>query len=339
MGSDVMGVHHDHVDGSRAVYDIIEDLYALADKEFPFQDKDAWLAYFTDPQTDIVEKFGTVTGVLQSAESLRTLGAAYAAHRAQEGIAYVEAKFAPQYHVGDGLTMAEATAALIEGFRRGESQHLIVVHPVVCIGREASESVGMEIARIALEYDGEVSLDLVCDEANHPPEKHLAAYRLTKDTNVKRDCHAGEWVAPGPGYRDRLRRNVRTAVELLEVDGLGHAIPLIDDPELVRMVVDRGIRVSWCPMSNIVCGAITDVRELRIDELLDAGVVGTINPDDDLFMPTAQEAMDACIEAYGFSEEQRVKLTAAQFTAAFSKDVRPASSMIGEIVGSDRPYR
>jgi adenosine deaminase len=340
MSKAPIGLHHDHIDGSRAVYGIITDLYTLAEKPFPFlkedgsPDKDAWLRYFNDPQEDIVEKFATITGVLQSAEALKMLGFAYANHRADEGVIYAEAKFAPQYLTLGGLTMEEAAKALIEGLRDGETSNMIRIHPVLCIGRETNRGTGIDIAKIALEYDGEVAIDLVCDEAAHPPEKHLEAYRLTKGTKVRRDCHAGEWVAKEPDatYRQRLLKNVRTAVRMLEVDGLGHAIPLADDPELVKEVVDRGIRVSWCPMSNIATGGIQDVRDLKIDALLDAGVIGTINPDDDLFMPDVHEVRAICQEKYDFSQKHRDLLFANQFRGAFSEYARKTFSQLRSVI-------
>jgi adenosine deaminase len=316
------GLHHDHIDGSAGILDVIEDLYRLAGKPLPFATKGEWQRYFKDPQENIVEKFGMVTGVLQSREALRLAGEAYGRRRAAEGMRYVEAKFAPQYHCAGGLTMAAAAEAMIAGLRAAESAAGIRILPVLCIGREAEPEVGVEVARIALEYDGEAAIDLVCDEAGHPPEKHLKAYAMTFGSNVRRDCHAGEWVAKEPAetYRRRLLENVRTAVGTLRCHGVGHAIPLADDPELVRRVAGEGIRIAGCPLSNLWCGQIADVRELRIDELLDAGVIYTLNPDDDLFMPSASAVAARCDDAYRFTEAQRRALAANVANGAFARD-------------------
>jgi adenosine deaminase len=218
----------------------------------------------------------------------------------------MEAKFAPWFHTSGGLTPRAATEHMIRGFRRAERETGIEIIPVLCINREATPEEGIVIARIALDYDGEAMLDLACDEAEHPPEKHLPAYALTFGSNVLRSAHAGEWVTrePAATYRARLLENVRTSVRLLRCDDIGHAIPLPDDPELVREVVDKGIRISGCPLSNLSLGLIKDVRELRIAELIDAGVRYTLNADDDLFLPTMDEVIDACEAAYGFTETQ-----------------------------------
>ena len=322
------GLHHDHIDGSAAVADVILDLYRLAGREFPFPSLEDWRAFFKDPQQGIVGKFATVTGVMQSREALATVGYAYGKRRASEGFRYLEAKFAPQYHARGGLTMKQAADAMILGLRRAESEFGIRIVPQLCIGREADPGTGVEVARVALEYDGEAVLDLACDEAGHPPEKHLPAYRLTFGSKVRRDCHAGEWVArePAATYRRRLLENVRTAVHVLKCDGIGHAIPLADDPELVRYLAGNGIRVAGNPLSNKNCGLIADVSELKIGELLDAGVIYTLNPDDDLFLPAMPEVLEACEAACGFTPEQARALEENVFRGALALDARPATA-------------
>ncbi len=324
MRPDIKGLHHDHIDGSRAVYGVIDDLYAMAGKPFPFPDKKAWLEFFRDPQEDIVARFATVTGVLQTAESLRLLACEYGKLRAAEGYKYCEGKFAPSFHTAGGLTLRQVVDAVRAGLARAESESDIRLLPVACINRGDPPEKGLEIARLALRYDGEVALDLACDEAGNPPEKHLPAFKLTRGTKVKRDCHAGEWVAkkPAADYRARLLKNLRTAVYELRADSVGHAIPLADDPELVAYVAANGIRVTGCPLSNRYSGLIKDVRELRIGELLDRGVIYTLNPDDDLFMPAMPEVLAECDRAFHFTDGQRRRLEANVWRGAFAADVK-----------------
>lgn len=320
----ITGLHHDHIDGSAAVLDVLDELHALSGKDPRFPTPDALRAFFGNPHEDIVQRFAAVTSLMQTEETLALAGYAYGRRRSREGYRYVEARFAPQYHVFGGLTLPKAADAMCRGLWKAQAEFGIRILPMLAIGREAAPEVGVDIARITLGYDGEVALDLACDEAAHPPEKHSPAYRLTFGTKVRRDCHAGEWVAktPSDSYRQRLLANVRTAVETLRVDGIGHGIPLPDDPELVARVAGDGIRVSGCPLSNVVCQCIGDVRELRIDELLDRGVIYSLNADDDLFLPTMNDVIRVCGDAYGFSPEQWEQLERNVWRGAFAADVR-----------------
>lgn len=324
MTPTIKGLHHDHIDGSRAVLDVLDDLHRLAGGRSAYRSGDEIRAFFRDTHRDIVAKFSVVTSLMQSAEALELVGRAYGARRAREGYRYVEAKFAPQYHVAGGLTMAEAAAAMCRGLWKAQEELGIRILPQFCIGREADPDTGVAIAKLALDYDGAVALDLACDEAGHPPEKHLPAFRLTFGSKVRRDCHAGEWVAKEPAgtYRQRLLANVRTAVHVLRVDGIGHAIPLCDDPELVSYVAANGVRVAGNPLSNVACRCLDRVADLRIGELLDKGVLYTLNPDDDLFLPPMDEVVAACDDAFSFTPEQCRKLEENVWRGAFAADVR-----------------
>jgi len=322
------GLLHDHLDGSAAMMDVMPELYRLAGKPYPFASEDECRRFFDNPYGDIVAKFGVVTGVLQSRDALQLAAGAYVRRRAREGYAYVEAKFAPQYHCAGGLTMKEVVTIMTEALVACGRAHGLAVLPVVCIGREASPEEGVAIARLALEASFEVALDLVCDEANHPPEKHKPAFDLTRN-RIRRDGHAGEWVLPEPAktYRQRLLANVATAVRVLNVDGLGHALPLIDDlelhgGELVREIVDRDIRVTSCPASYVQTGLIAGVTALGLDRLLDAGVNLTVNPDDDLFLPNMQEVGRLLRDGAGLSRRHLAQLEENVYRGAFHSAIR-----------------
>jgi len=310
---------HDHIDGNAALAYDIEDLYRMVKKPFPFPSVDALRAFFKDPHVNIVDKFATVTSVLQSKEALELVIDSYVTERAIEGYSVIESKLAPQYHTAGGLRLKEVVSIMCNALWRAGNHYDVRVVPHVCIGREAPPEVGVEIAKIVMGYNGDVVLDLACDEAGHPPWKHLPAFSSTFGTNVRRECHAGEWVAEHPHdtYRQRLMQNLRSAIFELRCHGVSHAIPLIDDPELIRVVVDKGIRISGCPLSNLTCGSIKDVRELGIDRLLEAGVQYTLNADDDLFLPPMTEVLDVCDAAYAFTEAQCAKLESISKSAPF----------------------
>lgn len=320
----ITGLTHDHVDGSAAMTDIIPELYRVANKEFPFPTAQAWLDYFRSPG-DIVERFGTVTSVLQSWQALELAGYSYGIFRSGQGYRYVEAKFAPQYHTNGGLTLRAVTAAMIQGFKRAERETGIRIFPVICIGREATPELGCDVARVALDYDSEVALDLVCDEANHTPEKHLPAYQLTFDSGVRRDCHAGEWVAGTigtPEYERLLSENVRTAITKLRCHSVGHAITLGRDYDLLLLVRDRGVRVAGCPLSNLSSKLIPDLIYLCIDRILDMGIRYTISADDDLFMPPMDQVIRQVQRTYQFTDREMAVLERNVYRGALASDVR-----------------
>ncbi len=322
----IRGLHHDHVDGSMAVAKALPTLYELSGLPLPYEvaenagSPERLATFFGNVHVDLVKKFSLITNALQKKEAIRHAVREYARTRSAEGYRYVEAYLAPQYHTKQGLTMREAAHAFVEAAQSTEFNLDIRVFPHICIGREADVETGKDIARIALEFDGEAALNLVCDEAAHPPEKHYEAYKLTFGSKVRRDCHAGEWVAKEPRetYRARLMRNIHTAIHVLKCDGVGHAIPLVDYPDTVSYMVDNHIRVAGCPLSNLTTGAIGTLEELRIPELLDAGLCYTLNPDDDFFLPAMPEVIERCDAVFNFTETEARLLEKNVFRGAFA---------------------
>lgn len=322
MKPNIRSLLHDHVDGSAAIFGMLRDLYIIAGEKYPFSSDTELLEFFKNPQLNIVEKFGKITGVLQTTDAISYAAYKYGEYRAREGYIYVEGKFAPQYHIRKGLSMRDATKAFVSGFNAAENQFHIRITPIICIGREADEDLGLKIAKLACEYEGEMGLDLVCDEAKYPPERHLKAYRYTFGTKVKRDCHAGEWVHmynddTDEEYEARLMKNIKIALFDMKCNGIGHAIPIAKHKDLVKYVVDNGVRITGCPLSNFSSGLIKDLKYLKIDYLIDAGVSYTINPDDDLFLPPMNEVIEKCDEVYNFTKEQCEALERNAFSGAF----------------------
>jgi len=314
-------VLHDHGDGSVTLLNILPQLFRISGRPFPFSIEPEIMArevreWFTSGR-DIVERFSVTTGVLQSYEALYLFGKNYVCRRASEGYEYCEMTIAPQYHTFSGLTEAEVVAAVIEGIKSGESIHpRAEVNLLFSIGREASPEKAVRLVNVAGRCDRDyvVGIGLVCDEAAHPPEKHVPMFRRAKALGFKTTCHAGEWVCePGQQadfHRDLpgLIKNIRTAVFGLGADRIGHAIGLPYDPELMKVVVDRQIGVEGCPGSNFASGLIPDTKCLRIREMLEAGVLYSLNPDDDLFLPTLAETFQLCDREYRLTADEKMAL-------------------------------
>ncbi len=312
---------HDHGDGSTTLLNILPRLFEISGKPFPFSTEPEIMArevrdWFRSDR-DIVERFSVTTGVLQNPEALYFFGKNYVCRKTSMGYKYCEMTIAPQYHVFGGLTEAEVVAALIEGIKFGERLcPETEVNILFSIGREVDSERAVQLVDIADRCDRDyvIGVGLVCDEAAHPPEKHIQMFKRAKELGFKTTCHAGEWVC-GSGqqadfYRDLpgLIKNVRTAIFDLGADRIGHAIGLPYDPELMRVVVDRQIGIEGCPGSNHSSGLIPDTKCLRIREMLDAGVLYSIHPDDDLFLPDLDETFQLCDDEYHFAMKERWQL-------------------------------
>lgn len=309
---------HDHLDGTKALMPVLRRLFEMSGRAYPFgkNGNDEWgevKAVFQNPHINIPERFSNTTGVMQSRETLALAAESYTRARAEQGFRYCEATIAPQYHVFSGLTEEEIISTLIDGIKAGEEKYPeIEVNLLFTVGREVSPEEGVRLVETAARCDRNyvVGIGLACNEDQHPPEKHVPMFRRAKELGFKTTAHAGEWVnihpaKPSPERdRDKLLKNILSAMMDLGVNRIGHAIPLAYSPDLMKLVKDRGIGIELCPGSNLTCGLIPNMSYLRIRGLLRAGVLCSINPDDDLFLPDLDETFELLQKEYNFSDEE-----------------------------------
>ena len=109
--------------------------------------------------------------------------------------------------------------------------------------------------------------------------------------------------------------------------GLGYAnlgayimsLGLPYDSELMKIVIDRQIGIEGCPGSNFASGLIPDMKCLGIRKMLNAGVLYSIHPDDDLFLPDLSETFQLCDDECRFTEEEERKLMLNAWKTKFGK--------------------
>jgi adenosine deaminase len=321
---------HYHGDGAKALMPALPRLFKMSGKPYPFTgDFDNQCRQveelFANPQIDIVKRFANTTGVMQSRETLMLATMSWVRELAKQGYKYVEVTIAPQYHTFEGLSFQDVVAALIEGIKKGEAEYPgIEVNLLITFGREISPELAVCFVDATAQCDRKyaVGIDLACDENFHPPIKHIKIARRAKKLGFKLSLHAGEWAScSGRAYvRDgekdqdkinraerekfRLLQNIAVTAMILKADHIGHAIALAECPELVEYVVENKIGIEWCPGSNLTSGLIPDMSFLKIRDLLHAGVLGSVHPDDDLFLPDQDKTFQLLHKEYDFSEEE-----------------------------------
>ena len=87
------------------------------------------------------------------------------------------------------------------------------------------------------------------------------------------------------------------------MNGIGHAIPLGKRPKLAELAAKRGIRLESNPRSNLYCGFIKDIKNLKLDTLLGLGVKVTINPDDPSMWPAGHLADNLALVANSYGTD------------------------------------
>lgn len=269
---------------------------------------------------NIVDRFYPMTGLMQTEDTIRDVAVEYVKEQRDDGVVYAEGRFAPQYHTREGLSFKEVIACMADGLREGAEEHGVKTALIVGIGREASASRGVEVARAAARSGVVAALDLCGPEAGNPPRRFREAFRIASGAGLRVTVHAGE----GAGSTNQNIAYMEEAITELGADRLGHAIPLSKSRRLVDSVLSKLIAIEMNPVSNLVLRNIGDLRDLAIDQLLNQGVAVSVNSDDPSLWPRGHlaEVYHRVCEAYGFGFRELDKLASNSFEGSFasSKD-------------------
>ncbi len=306
------------VEGDREIK-TIEQLYGLRDGLFS--------------KFDIVDVFKISTMAMQTADDLKTMAVAHCQYLQTQNIVYAETRFAPWYHAEQGkrgsvLTLDEVIGHSLEGFAEGREKTGVIVKPIICINREIDPEAAKEIVKAALNFAecGVVGIDLACYEPSFPPEEFGEAFALTFNSHLKRTVHADEMVSPEEG-----RANLEIAINWLRADGISHGIHLYQNPDLVQLMIENKIRLESNPISNLTCGFIKRPGDLRLGQLVAAGVKVTINPDDPAMWKSGDLAHNLYLvgKAYGEGFIKKVRQNAIE--TAWGLSEKEKQELCGQI--------
>jgi len=216
--------------------------------------------------------FDFVLPFLQTVAALQRVAYEVVEQCYQQGVQYVEVRFAPQLHREEGLSVAETYDAVLSGLQRAEREFGVIAR---CIGiclRGHDHDLNVETVRVAAHYVGKglVAVDLAGAEALYPPEQYKHIFQLAKHFSIPITIHAGE--AGGA-------ENIETSIVSLGASRIGHGVRLQENEQIFNDVNNMGIPLEFCPISNIQTNAVSSWDEYPIVKYMDAGLVVTVNTD------------------------------------------------------------
>jgi adenosine deaminase len=247
---------HVHLDGSLRIETLI-DLARGRGIDLPsFEPAGLRELVFKDQYRDLTEYlqgFAYTCAVLTDAEALERAAFELAQDCLEEGVRYVEVRFAPQLHVRPGFDVAAVIAAVDRGLERVRREHAqseavrMRGEPpfnygiITCALRlfrpgfspyyrglfevldrfPATEVFGigsLALARSVVEARDRLGLpvvgfDLAGAEAGHPASDHVEAYQFAHRHFLKKTVHAGEAYGP---------ESIFQAITKLHADRIGH---------------------------------------------------------------------------------------------------------------------
>lgn len=311
---------HDHLDGGLRPQTIIE----LADAigfDLPATDAAQLGSWFENQANsgslvEYLKTFDITTAVMQTHEGLSRVAREFVEDLGRDGVIYGEIRWAPEQHLGRGLTLDETVEAVQEGIEAGitnvaQAGSPIRIGQLVTAMRHANR--GLEIAELAVRHrdNGVAGFDIAGAELGFPARNHLAAFDYLAKEFLPVTVHAGE--------ADGLD-SIRGALFDGRALRLGHGVRLAEDITIERedddntyvtlgpvaqWVRDREIALELSPSSNLQTGAIAawgdDLLDHPFDLLFQLGFRVTVNTDNRLMSNTSiTQELALLSDAFGY---------------------------------------
>ena len=224
-------------------------------------------------QAELLRAFDLPIALMQDSEALERIAFELVESKAEENVRYVEIRWGPLLHVARGLSLADGIDAVCRGTGRAAAASGTAVRLIATALRSHKPSANVTLAETAARFrdEGLTGWDLAGPEKAFPdPLVHARAFGAARAGGLRITLHAGEW-----GGAAQVRRGLE-----LDPERVAHGPGAVDDPELCRELIERGVVLDLCPTSNVQAGIVRSLEEHPLARLHRAGVPVTLSTDD-----------------------------------------------------------
>lgn len=233
-----------------------------------------------------IEAFMVAASSLRTRDDFRRVVVDYAGEAAAHGAVYIEGIFVPGLRRED-VDSAELFAGYCDGAEEARAVHGVEVRLTPDIPRVYSEEEALETVHLAARFRDRGVVGVGLGGTGFPPSYYRRAFEAARAEGLAAVPHAGE-----------LEDDVRDALAL-EPTRIRHGIRAASDPELLQELVDRGIVLDVCPISNVCTGAVASLEQHPLPTLVAAGVRCSISTDDPALFGTDLSRDYAAAEQLG----------------------------------------
>lgn len=301
---------HLHIEGTLTP----ELLWKLADKykhPLPFDSVEAIRqAYDFDSLQSFLDLYYEGAAVLREEADFHALMWEYLKTCRDENIVHAEIMFDPQTHTERGIGFDIFMPGFLSALNRAKREWGMSTSLIMCFLRHLSEEAAFDTLEQARPWYNHIqAVGLDSSEMGHPPSKFTRVFRAAADAGFLLVAHAGE-EGP-PSY-------IREAIYELNIARIDHGVRCQEDDALLALIRERQIPLTVCPLSNLKLCVIDDMKEHNILDLLEAGLLVTVNSDDPTYFGGfLSENFDALEQSLGMNLDQCRQLIENSFTGSF----------------------
>ncbi|GGQ81669.1 adenosine deaminase [Kitasatospora griseola] len=237
-------------------------------------DPEALAKYFTFTDfAHFIEVYLSVVDLIRDAEDVRSLTYGVAEDMARQNIRYAELTVTPYSSTRRGIPDVAFMEAIEDARLAAERELGVVLRWCFDIPGEAGLASAEETARLALDLApaGLVSFGLGGPEIGVPRPQFKPYFDRARAAGLHSVPHAGESTGP---------ETVWDAIRVLGAERIGHGTQSVKDPALVDYLGEHRIPLEVCPTSNLATRVVERIEDHPIRQMVDAGLLVTVNSDD-----------------------------------------------------------
>ena len=251
---------HLHIEGTLEP-EMMFEFAARNGVDLPFDSvADVRAAYEFDDLQSFLDIYYRGADVLQTEQDFYDLMWAYLERANQDGVRRAEIFFDPQTHTQRDIGFPVFMDGFLRAIADAEAEWGISAALILCFLRHLSGEAAVATWEQAADYhDAVVAVGLDSSEVGNPPELFAEAYALARAAGARSVAHAGE---------EGLPEYITGALDALGAERIDHGVTCEDDHALVERLVEEGIPLTMCPLSNLKLGVFDRLQDHNLKRLL-----------------------------------------------------------------------
>jgi adenosine deaminase len=234
--------------------------------------------------------YDVARSVLRTEDDVRRLVREAAEDDVADGGRWLEIQVDPSGYAARFGGITAFTDLVLDAVRDAAGSTGIGMAVVIAANRTRHPLDARTLARLAAQYAGRgvVGFGLSNDERRGTTSEFAPAFAIAERAGLMLAPHGGELLGP---------QSVRVCLDELHADRLGHGVRVAEDPALLARVVEQGVALEVCPVSNVALGVYTDLTSVPVPTLLEAGATVALGADDPLLFGSRLAAQYATMRA------------------------------------------
>jgi adenosine deaminase len=234
--------------------------------------------------------YDVARSVLRTGDDVRRLVREAAEDDVRDGGRWLEIQVDPSGYAARFGGITAFTELVLEAVHNASAATGLGIAVVIAANRTRHPLDARTLARLASQYAGRgvVGFGLSNDERRGTTTDFAPAFAIAERAGLLLDPHGGELLGAA---------SVRTCVEALHAQRIGHGVRAVEDPALLGEIVERGIALEICPVSNVALGVYSDLTSVPLPDLLSAGATVALGADDPLLFGSRLAAQYATMRA------------------------------------------